>query len=90
MKMADEINKKNLFHVCFSLIEGRAGRRQQGIGRDLHFYRQHVRHGKLDYLRVKIAAATRKWLVRRSLLRRSGGDEVDVVRLARPEGEVSR
>jgi len=40
----------------------------------------------LDEPRSKIAAVTRKRLVRRSSLRRSDRDEVDAVRLARPKG----
>jgi hypothetical protein len=35
---------------------------------------------------VEIAAATKKWRMRRSILRRLSRDEVDVVRSARPCG----
>ena len=41
---------------------------------------------RLGYSRAEISAATRKWLMRRSELRRMGYDEVDVLRSARPEG----
>ena len=40
----------------------------------------------MDDSRAKIGAATRKWLMRRSELRRMGCDEVDVLRLVRPGG----
>jgi len=40
----------------------------------------------LDEPRSKIAAVTRKRLVRRTKVRRSGRNEVNVVRLLRPKG----
>lgn len=45
---------------------------------------------RLEYSRAKIAAATKKWLLRCSFLHRLGHNEVDVVRLVRLEGKECR